>query len=97
MTPDLILRGGRVIDPAQNVDRVTDVAFADGVVAAVGDNLEADIHGARQMGIQPIWMTYVQSQKALEALRPADPQPPATPGVLTITNWQDFLTLLARA
>ena len=50
--------------------------------AFVGDNLEADIHGARQMGIQPIWMTYVQSQKALEALGPADPQPlphPASP------------------
>ena len=46
--------------------------------AFVGDNLEADIHGARQIGIQPIWMTYVQSQKALEALGPADPQP-ATP------------------
>ena len=61
----------------------------------MGDNLEADIHGARQMGIQPIWMTYVQSQKALEALGPADPQPPAAPNVPTITNWQDFLTLLA--
>ena len=65
--------------------------------AFVGDNLEADIHGARQMGIQPIWMTYVQSQKALEALGPADPQPPATPSVPTITNWQDLLTLLAIA
>jgi dihydroorotase len=41
MTPELILRGGRVIDPGQNIDRVTDVAFADGVVAAVGDGLEA--------------------------------------------------------
>ena len=40
MTPDLILRGGRVIDPGQNVDRVTDVAFAGGKVAAVGDGLE---------------------------------------------------------
>ena len=38
---DLILRGGRVIDPSQNIDRETDVAFADGKVAAVGDRLEA--------------------------------------------------------
>ena len=65
--------------------------------AFVGDNLEADIHGARQMGLQPIWMTYVQSQKALETLGLTDPQPPATPSVPTITNWQDLLTLLAMA
>ncbi len=37
---DLVLKGGRVIDPAQNIDRVTDVAFADGKVAAIGDGLE---------------------------------------------------------
>jgi dihydroorotase len=41
MAYDLILRGGHVIDPSQNIDRVTDVAFADGRVAAVGDNLPA--------------------------------------------------------
>ena len=38
---DLVLKGGRVIDPAQNIDRVTDVAFADGKVAAIGDGLQA--------------------------------------------------------
>jgi len=65
--------------------------------AFVGDNLEADIHGARQMGLQPIWMTYVQSQKALEALGPASPQAPAALSVPTITNWQDFLALLAMS
>ena len=27
---DLILKGGRVIDPSQNIDRVTDVAFSGG-------------------------------------------------------------------
>lgn len=41
MTPELILRGGRVIDPSQNLDAVTDVAFAGGKVAAVGQRLEA--------------------------------------------------------
>jgi putative hydrolase of the HAD superfamily len=65
--------------------------------AFVGDNLEADIYGARQMGIQPIWMTYVQSQRALEAREPAGPQAPTTPSVPTITNWQELLTLLAIA
>jgi dihydroorotase len=38
---DLVLRRGRVIDPSQGVDRVTDVAFAGGRVAAVGDDLDA--------------------------------------------------------
>ncbi len=38
---DLILRGGRVIDPSQDMDAVADVAFADGKVKAVGPGLEA--------------------------------------------------------
>lgn len=40
-TYDLILKGGRVIDPSQNLDRITDVAFAGGKVAAVGKDLKA--------------------------------------------------------
>jgi dihydroorotase len=36
---DLILRGGRVIDPAQNIDDTLDVGFADGRVATVGRQL----------------------------------------------------------
>src|SRR4030095_4267597 len=36
---DLILKGGRVIDPSQNIDRVTDVAFSGGKVAKVGNDL----------------------------------------------------------
>ncbi len=39
MPHDLVLRGGRVIDPAQGIDRVADVAFARGRVVAVGDSL----------------------------------------------------------
>ncbi len=39
MTADLVLRGGRVIDPSQGLDRVTDVAFSNGKVLAVGDGL----------------------------------------------------------
>jgi dihydroorotase len=38
---DLILRGARVIDPSQNLDRVTDVRFTGGKVTAVGDQLVA--------------------------------------------------------
>jgi len=42
MSFDLILRGGRVIDPSQKLDAVTDVAFAGGKVAMVGNELKAD-------------------------------------------------------
>ncbi|MFV0296172.1 MAG: amidohydrolase/deacetylase family metallohydrolase [Hyphomicrobiaceae bacterium] len=38
---DLILKGGRVIDPSQNIDGVMDVAFAGGKAAGVGANLQA--------------------------------------------------------
>ena len=38
---DLILSGGRVIDPSQGFDAVADVGFSDGRVARVGRNLEA--------------------------------------------------------
>ncbi len=47
---DVVLRNGRVIDPLQGRDEVTDVAFADGRVAAIGTGLhgriERDVSGA---------------------------------------------------
>lgn len=36
---DLVLKGGRVVDPAQGLDATCDVAFRDGKVAAVGPKL----------------------------------------------------------
>src|SRR5258708_18502728 len=39
MEYDLVLTGGRVIDGAQSIDRMTDVAFRNGKVAATGDVL----------------------------------------------------------
>ncbi len=36
---DLILRGGRVIDPAQGLDGIMDVAVSDGRIAAIGSAL----------------------------------------------------------
>src|ERR1700745_237337 len=42
MSYDLILRGGRVVDPSQKLDAVTDVAFADGKVARIGAGVQAD-------------------------------------------------------
>jgi dihydroorotase len=41
MAYDLILRGGRVIDPSQILDAVADVAFAAGKVARIGPNIVA--------------------------------------------------------
>ncbi len=38
---DLVLKGGRIIDPAQGLDATLDVAFADGKVAEVGPDLGA--------------------------------------------------------
>src|SRR5439155_19559323 len=42
MTYDLILRGGRVVDPSQKLDAVTDIAFAGGKVARIGAALRGD-------------------------------------------------------
>jgi dihydroorotase len=39
---NLILKGGRVIDPANRRDEIADIAFADGKVAAVGRDLPRD-------------------------------------------------------
>ncbi|MBT5496675.1 MAG: amidohydrolase/deacetylase family metallohydrolase, partial [Alphaproteobacteria bacterium] len=37
--PDLVLQGGRVIDPAQGIDGVMDVAISGGKIAALGSEL----------------------------------------------------------
>src|SRR5262249_48177905 len=42
MSSDLILRGGRVIDPSQKLDATADVAFARGKVAQIGPGLKPD-------------------------------------------------------
>src|SRR5262249_38827020 len=39
---DILIKGGRVIDPAQRLDRVADVAIQGGRVAAVQPNMAAD-------------------------------------------------------
>ena len=36
---DLVLRGGRVIDPAQGLDGILDVGVRDGRIVAVAENL----------------------------------------------------------
>ena len=42
MLYDLLLKGGTLVDPAQQLHAVQDVAFTDGKVTAVGADLSAD-------------------------------------------------------
>jgi dihydroorotase len=42
MSFDLILKGGRIIDPSQHLDAVADIGFAGGKVAAISAGLAAD-------------------------------------------------------
>lgn len=37
-----LIKGGRVIDPANAIDKIADVLVEDGKIAAVGENLQAD-------------------------------------------------------
>ena len=41
-TYDLVIKGGRVIDPSLGIDAVRDVAIAGGRIAAVDANIAAD-------------------------------------------------------
>jgi predicted amidohydrolase len=43
MTYDLILRGGRLLDPGTGRDEVTDVAFSAGCIAATGAGLQGEV------------------------------------------------------
>ena len=53
----IVIRGGRVVDPASDVDRVTDLVLADGRVEAVGDGLgvpdDADVIDAAGLVVCP--------------------------------------------
>lgn len=52
----LMLKGGRVINPAQNFDAIADVLVQDGVIAAVGKNLpveDAVIYDASGLVVAP--------------------------------------------
>ena len=53
MSFDLVLRGGRVIDPSQGLDAVSDVGFRDGRIAQVG----ADLDGAAVKDVKGLIVT----------------------------------------
>ncbi|MBV8550627.1 MAG: dihydroorotase [Acidobacteriaceae bacterium] len=52
----LVIKNGRVVDPSQDVDRVTDVAIRDGAIAQIADNLEtagSEVFDASGMIVAP--------------------------------------------
>lgn len=54
MNHDLVLKGARVIDPAQGIDRVADVGFSAGVVKAIDDGLQgADVRDVSGLIVCP--------------------------------------------
>jgi putative hydrolase of the HAD superfamily len=61
----------------------------------VGDDMEPDIIGAQNAGIQPVWFTFVRDQKIPFAggiLSPGPGKPDGT--VPKISTWQELLSLL---
>jgi len=61
----------------------------------VGDDPEPDIKGARAVGLQPVWTTYVMDHQIHYArgILNGVPEPP-DPTVPRISTWQDLLSLL---
>ena len=41
MSDQILLRGGRVVDPSQSLDAVRDILVAEGRIAKVGEGLDA--------------------------------------------------------
>ncbi len=51
---DLVLKGGRLVDPSQGLDKVTDIAFASGKVSAIGHGLAGkDTRNVEGMIVSP--------------------------------------------
>ena len=61
----------------------------------VGDDPEPDIQGAKAVGLQPVWTTYVMDHEVPYArgILTGMPDPP-DPSVPRISTWQDLLVLL---
>ncbi len=56
MSYDLILRGGHVIDPANGIDGVLDVAVKDGKIAAVAANIPSEV-GSQSISVDGYCVT----------------------------------------
>ncbi len=61
----------------------------------VGDDLEADITGARRAGLRPIWMTYARDKKMpLVPGITSEPAEEADSKVPRISHWKELTALL---
>jgi putative hydrolase of the HAD superfamily len=61
----------------------------------VGDNLEADVVGALNAGIKPVWFTYAKNHRV--AMVPGDMPEEVKipePDVAKVKSWKDFLQIL---
>ena len=59
MSQSTILRGGRIIDPSQGLDKFTDLTITDGKIAAIGDTesgADADVVDVSGMIVTPGWV-----------------------------------------
>lgn len=60
MTPDLLIRGGTLLDPAAGTPRAADLLIRDGTIAEIGDGLapadDVPVYDATDAYISPGWM-----------------------------------------
>jgi len=60
MTPDLLLRGGTLLDPETGTTRTADLLIRDGTIGEIGENLSPDddlpVYDAADKLISPGWM-----------------------------------------
>jgi len=82
---DLVIKGGRLIDPARKVDAVLDVAIVSGRIAAIGANIAAG--GARSLDASGKIVTAGLIDVHTHAA--TDPQAPATMLADGVTAWID--------
>lgn len=82
--------GYRKPHPRVFQELVGQLGIAKEQTAFVGDNFEADVQGAQQAGLHPIWMTHMQTQTTA----PTTPVSPLSPPVATIRGWHDLYALL---
>ena len=100
---DLLIRGARVIDPAQSLDAVADIAVANGRIAAIGNYATANANetiDAAGAIVSPGWIdlhAHVYSDGSVSGLD-ADSEAGIATGVTTVVDagsvgvegWDDF-------
>lgn len=89
--------GYRKPHPSVFLKLVEELGHEAGQIAYVGDDPEPDIKGARGVGLQPVWTTYVMDHQVPYArgILAGVPEPPDPP-VPRISGWKDLLSLLSR-